>query len=110
MDDVFSNGSTIKKYPFLLKYLPTKIEKGSKVQIVISIPKRNIKKATARNRIRRQIKEVYRLNKAELTALAERSDQELALFLIYTAKEKIEYDVLDSKLKLILSELIKQLS
>ncbi len=110
MDDVYSNGDTIKKFPFILKFLPTTIESGDKVQIVISIPKRNIKKATGRNRIRRQIKEIYRLNKTELVQLAAQKEEDLALFLIYTAKEKMEYDILESKLKLILQELIKQIS
>ena len=108
IEDVYSHGQQIKKFPFLLKYLRTSIEKGAKVQIVVSIPKRNVKKATDRNRLKRQIKEVYRLNKKELFELINKQEKDLALFLIYTGGVDVEYQLLESKLKLILQELIKQ--
>ena len=110
MEDVFENGKTLKKFPFVLKYMKCDFEKGASVQIVISVPKRKIKKATGRNRVRRQIKEVYRLNKKELLEIVNQQGENLALFLIYTGEEKVEYTFIDSKLKLLLQDLNKQLS
>ena len=108
MENVFANGSMLKKYPFLIKYLPYNFEDGNTVKIVITVPKRRIKKATVRNRIRRQIKEVYRLNKADLLQVIKQSESGLALFLIYTGKEKPDYSVIEVKLKLLLKELSKK--
>lgn len=110
MEEVFSSGSSIKKFPFLLKFIRTNFEAGANVQIVISIPKRKVKKATTRNRLRRQIKEAYRLNKEELLSLISKQKQDLALFLIYTGEEKVKYEFLESRIKVILQDLIKQIS
>jgi ribonuclease P protein component len=81
----------------------------SPVKIVISIPKRIIKKATKRNRIRRQLKEIYRLNKSSLIADFESKPKGLAIFLIYTGKENEAFEFLEAKLKLVLNELQRKI-
>jgi ribonuclease P protein component len=110
IDEIFSKGKELKKFPFLLKYIYTKERQVNATQIVISVPKRRAKKAVDRNRLRRQIKEAYRLNKSEFQAYFENSGTTIVLFLIYTGKEKDEYSFLAEKLKLILKELTTKLS
>jgi len=105
IDELFSAGAEVKKYPFVIKYISQKNETKEKVKIVISVPKRKAKLATDRNRLRRQIKEAYRLNKNELINFCLVNKIELALFLIYTGKEKEDYQVLTTKLKVLLHEL-----
>jgi len=105
IDELFSAGAEVKKYPFVIKYISQKNETKGKVKIVISVPKRKAKLATDRNRLRRQIKEAYRLNKNELINFCLVNKIELALFLIYTGKEKEDYQLLTTKLKVLLHEL-----
>lgn len=105
IDELFSAGAEVKKFPFVVKYISQKKETEGKVQIVISVPKRKAKLATDRNRLRRQIKEAYRLNKNELINFCIVNKIELALFLIYTGKEKEDYHLLETKLKVLLHEL-----
>ena len=57
---LFEEGTSIKVFPFRLVYIAT--EKTS-LQSSFSVPKRNFKKAVDRNRIKRLIKEAYRLEK-----------------------------------------------
>lgn len=64
-------------------------------QLLISVPKRNFKRATDRNRIRRQIKEAYRLNKAML--FKDRQSPAI-LGIVYVAKEKNDFPFLQKKL------------
>lgn len=64
-------------------------------QLLISVPKRNFKRATDRNRIRRQIKEAYRLNKAVL--FKDRQSPAI-LGIVYVAKEKNDFPFLQKKL------------
>lgn len=108
MEDIFAKGDTVKKYPFIVKYLEVDFEEDVALKAVFSVPKRNIKKATGRNRIRRQIKEAYRLNKADLIATLNDAGKGLALFFIYTGKEKPDYSVIEEKIKLLLKELKKR--
>lgn len=102
IDKVFKEGDLIKKYPFRLKYTTSE---NKKTQILFSVPKRNIKSAVKRNRIRRQIKEIYRLNRTDLLQKIESKEMNLALFLIYTGKENEDFHFLQSKLKVVLKEL-----
>ena len=104
IDEIFERGETIKKFPFLLKYLLTDNGNENGVQIVFSVPKRKVKLAVNRNRIRRQLKEIYRLNKHEICKDI-MANQHLALFLIYTGQENEKFDTLELKLKLILKQL-----
>jgi ribonuclease P protein component len=57
---LFEEGISIKIFPFRLIYIVT--EKPL-LQSSFSVPKRNFKKAVDRNRIKRLIKEAYRLEK-----------------------------------------------
>ena len=107
IETIFDKGKRIKHFPFLLYFLPHEFEDGQSLKIVISVPKRKIKKAVNRNRIRRQIKEVYRLNKHDLKANLIEQKKSLALFLIYTGKEKPNFILMEEKIKLILKELNK---
>ncbi len=110
IDEIFSKGKELRKFPFIAKYIYTKEKKADSTQIVVSVPKRRAKRAVDRNRLRRQIKEAYRLNKSEFQAYFEKSGTSLVLFLIYTGKEKEEYLFLEKKLKVILKELITKVS
>ena len=57
---LFEEGISIKNYPFRLVYIATETPP---IKSSFSVPKRNFKKAVDRNRIKRLIKEAYRLEK-----------------------------------------------
>lgn len=109
LEQVYNEGILIKAYPLKIKFLEVEALADNTVQIVISIPKRIIKNATSRNRIRRQIKEIYRLNKAQLIEKYQAKNTGLALFLIYTGKESPTFGHLENKLKELISKLEQDL-
>jgi ribonuclease P protein component len=51
------------------------------------------------------MKEAFRLNKSDLIQALKDADKSLALFFIYTGKEKPDYTIIEEKIKLILKEL-----
>jgi ribonuclease P protein component len=109
LEKLYQEGEQLTNYPYRLKFLKLKFEHGANVQIVISVPKRNVKKAVGRNRIKRQMKEAYRLNKADLLSQFKGKEKGLALFLIYTGKENQPYSLIESKLVGLLDKLQKAL-
>jgi ribonuclease P protein component len=106
IEDLFKNGSSYYLHPFKLLFAYNKSEKQNLPfpQVLFSIPKRNFKKAVDRNRIRRQLKEIYRKNKNELFGKGTVAFP-ASLAILYTAKEKISFEMLEKKLILILQRL-----
>ena len=72
--------------------------------MVVSVPKRNFKRAVDRNLIKRRIKEIYRLHKAELIYpfVAQKS---ILLGINYIGKELPEYAYLQKKLLIAIEKL-----
>lgn len=92
-------------YPFRCLYLARPANECI-VKLGITVPKKNIKLAFRRNRIKRMIRETYRLNKATLYTTIENQAMELLIFLIYTEKKEIPFGVLNKQLNLLLNKLI----
>ena len=61
------NSRSLTAYPLRAVYLRTEHREGcAPVQLLISVPKKKFKHAVDRNRVKRQIRESYRKNKAIL--------------------------------------------
>jgi ribonuclease P protein component len=108
IEELFSKGSSYYLYPFRLLVKDEKMPPGQLFpQVLISVPKKKFKKAVDRNRLRRQIKEAYRLNKGNIFFDLGLDNIPPYLAVVYTAKEKIPYKKLEEKLILILKRLKK---
>jgi ribonuclease P protein component len=86
-------------HPLRVVYLPSSI---SELQAGFSVSTRNFKKATDRNRIKRLLREAYRLQKNILNR------KPLAIFFIYTGKELPDHITVKEKMKLALESLNKR--
>jgi len=91
---LFSEGKSIKFSSFVLRYMRLLEEDQRNHQILVSVSKRNFKKAVDRNRIKRQIREAYRLNKQLIAELPDK----YAIAYIYTFKKMIPYKTLEDEL------------
>jgi ribonuclease P protein component len=101
IQNLFSGGKTFAIHPFVVKYSIIQGQEAGNHQILVSVSKRNFKRAVDRNRIKRQIREAYRLNKHIIAGLPDK----YAIAYIYTFKEKLPYNSLEQKL----SEALKRL-
>ena len=66
IDHLFKQGDAFISYPLRIVYLEEKPISGATISVLISVPKRIFKRAVKRNRIKRLIREAYRLNKTPL--------------------------------------------
>jgi len=98
--DRLFKGQSRFKYPFRVLFLSDEVYSEPFPQLVISVSKRNFKRAVDRNRIKRLIREAYRLQKEELLSLFSSKPSYVAI--LYTAKEEIQLEELKKKLYLII--------
>jgi len=105
---LFEEGKSFFSYPFKVIYLEQKSDNPGTVQLLVSVSRRNFKKATDRNKVKRLIRESYRKNKPQLYDQRSASDKQLLIGLIYTASTIISYAEIEKKIILILQRLIKQ--
>ena len=74
-------------------------------EILFSTPKRFLKRANKRNKVRRRMREAYRLNRAELLHSDEARHLQVAL--VYSTKEVLDYKTIENATKRILEKLCK---
>jgi ribonuclease P protein component len=77
------------------------------VRVLFSVPKKNFKKAVARNLLKRRMKEVYRLNKNILPVTC--SDHAPDIAFVYSSKEATDYKTIEKGVKRALAQIGKQL-
>ena len=85
---LFSGGQAYVAYPLRVVWLEIAPDTG-RAQIAVSVSRRTFKTAVQRNRVKRRIREAYRLHKHELfEKLAGRS---VVFMVMYIAKEELPF-------------------
>ena len=102
---LFAEGKSISVFPIKLVYLQAEHESTSKIQAGVSVSKRHFKKAVARNRIKRLLRESYRRNKHLLYAS---DDTKKYLFMfIYQANKEMDYVLIEEKMKALINKFLR---
>ncbi len=103
IESLFAEGKRIKSFPLQLVYLPIQHDHSFPIKIGFSVPKRNVKLAVNRNRIKRLMREVYRKNKH---LFIDTSNSQFAFMLIFSAKEEKNYSNIEIALKKIIEKFL----
>lgn len=106
INKLFHNGSSFIVYPFRVVYLPIDSQLPQGVQALLSVPKRKFKRAHQRNRIKRKMKEAYRLQKSEyLYPHIQLRPNSLILAIQYIASDDLPFDQLCSNMRKTLNKI-----
>lgn len=103
IDALFESGQGGFVYPF--KYVVGTAQRGNEAtpRIMVSVGKRNHKRANKRNTIKRRTKEAYRLNKTPLMLSTQVASKGLDIAFIYISKEVEEYKTIENAVRKIIS-------
>ena len=91
-------------YPLRVVYVEKQPFSGVPVSILISVPKKRFKRAVKRNRLKRLIRETYRLNKQPLWESLAASEKGLLMAFIYVGNEVCDFSTLDACMKKIIAK------
>ena len=112
IDTLFKEGKSFGAYPLRVYYrlLPITAEASDDVlQTSVSVSKNHFKRAVHRNRIKRLMREAYRLQKGGLMLALRNRSPSMHLFIIYTGKELPTFEEVKNKLKTALQRLEKEM-
>ena len=103
---LFESGRSFNVPPFRVLHLISgeNTDPAFPLEIAVSAPKRNLKKAVSRNRVKRQVKEAFRKNKHRLLPSLNRA-QKLSVMLVFTGKAPVLTAEVEEKIILILQRL-----
>lgn len=99
---MFSSGKSIKQYPLILYHGLEKLPEDVPCQVGFTVPKRIFRRAVDRNRIKRLMREAYRLNKKRHYEDLLAAEQQAALMIVYIGKEKPEFELVEDRIKTLL--------
>lgn len=99
--ELFEKGSSFHLYPFRVLTLPNPDSEPKINRVLISVSKRNFKRAVDRNLIKRRIREAYRTQKDLITG------NSFLLAFVYTAREIEPFQAIKGKLFLVLEKIKK---
>lgn len=105
IEKLYKEGNSVKTFPLRMMYIQTTHTSDFPCQVGVSVPKRNFKLAVDRNRIKRLMRETYRLQKQ----IVYNNLEEPYVFMIsYLGREEWKYEDLYPKMEKLLQLFVEQ--
>ncbi|MDM8338994.1 ribonuclease P protein component [Mediterranea massiliensis] len=111
IEKLFGGGArSFSVFPLRVVYLALDNVQDEHAAILVSVSKRRFKRAVKRNRVKRQIREAYRLNKQPLLQTLKEHNLHIAIAFIYLSDELTDSSLITERMKTALSRISEQLS
>lgn len=108
IESLFSEGNRFFEYPFNVIW---KLDSNSDstLKMAVSVPKKKIPNATDRNKIKRLVREAFRINKTIIQQPLEAKNVKLHLMLVYSQSSIISMSEIEDKISVTLQRLAEQI-
>jgi ribonuclease P protein component len=107
IEQLFANGQSVSAFPLRLIFMPTTFNDGVMAKAGVSVSKRQFKTAVDRNRIKRLMREVYRLNKANYF---NNISTPYAFMILYIGKDKPTLTQIETRMNHLFEKFLKKVS
>lgn len=106
---LYVEGKAFIVYPLRVVYNVAEGVEVAPVKVLVSVPKKRFKKAVDRNRIKRMIREVYRLNKLNFNILVVEKGLTVQIAFNYVAETVVDFATLNQKMEKALAKIAEKL-
>ena len=100
IEKLYAEGDSVKTFPLRMVYVQTAHTSEFPCQVGVSVAKRNYKLAADRNRLKRLMRETYRLQKQ---IVYNNLDEPYVFMISYIGREEIKYEDLYLKMEKLLT-------
>jgi len=107
MEVLFDKGKASTAYPVKLVYSETPVDLIFPAQAMFVAPKRSFKRAHDRNKLKRRMREVYRLNKGPFYEDLKSIGKKVLIAFIYIGKKQEEYPAIEKSILKLMSGIAK---
>lgn len=108
IEKLFAQGQSFMSYPFRVVYLEKEPDRSSPFAVLISIPKKRIKSAVGRNKMKRLAREAYRLNKNQHIDAVSFGNRYCDVAFVYVAEKLCDYASVEKGIRKALRELTQR--
>jgi ribonuclease P protein component len=106
MEELFKKGKHANASPLKAVYLPFELKHHYPLQVMFVVPKKLFKRANDRNKLKRRMREAYRLQKNSVYEKLNTSEKKFIVAFIYTAKEAEDYKKIEAGISKLTLKLI----
>jgi ribonuclease P protein component len=109
VEHLFTHGRSMMVYPFRVVYLETTHPQTVPVSILVSIPKKRLRSAAHRNRMKRLTREAYRLNKHLFDVALPGEEVHIDVAFVYVKDALSDFSTVEKSVQKALSALKEQI-
>ena len=106
---VFTQGEAFICYPLRVVLLIEPKMDDEPASVLVGVPKKRFKRANKRNRLKRLMRETYRLNKQEMVRALNEKQLQIHLAFNYVADEELDFSSIEKKMKTALQKLLTKI-
>ena len=108
LERTFAEGEKVKAWPLVVRRLKTELPEEVTCQVMVSVSKRLFKRAVDRNRIKRLLRENWRLQKNALVQSWASDETQNAVVFIYMGKEMPTFEIIEKAMGVAVEKMISK--
>lgn len=106
---LYTQGDAFIAYPLRVVFLIEPKKDKELSSVLVSVPKKRFKRAVKRNRLKRLMREAYRLNKLVLVEKLEEKQLQIHIAFNYVSDEELNFAAVEKKMKISLQRLMDRI-